>query len=126
MNDTLRGRLEAIVASMPEGSAVTLPVDWLRRLLEAEGGPEVDGGSADRPLRLREVAQRYGRAPSTIRGWCVAGKFPGAFKMNGVDWWVPRSALREFEASQQRGQGREPALGRAREPDLSSWRRLRR
>lgn len=79
MNDALRKRLEAIVTDMPPGSAVTLPVDWLRQLLDAEGLSEVDDGSPGRPLRLQEVAERYGRSPSTIRGmvrgrkaaWCL-------------------------------------------------------
>ena len=125
MNNPLRKRLEAIVTNMPQGSAVTLPVDWLRQLLDAEGMSDVDDGSPGRPLQLREVAERYGRSPSTIRAWCAAGKLPGAFKMNGFDWWIPRSALRKFEADQQRDRKQEPALGRAREPDLSSWRKIR-
>lgn len=120
---SLRTRLQAVVDGLPEGSTVSLPVSWLRGLLEAEA--KRAGEELPELLTLPEVAQVVGRAESTVRTWCNSGRIPQAFRMNGRDWRVPSKALQEWIESQQEPEeapGR--LLGRGEE-DLASMRRLR-
>ena len=58
---SLRKRLGSMVVGLPSGSSVMVPVDWLRRQLEAE--PDRD--SLDRLLTLEQASGIVGRAPST-------------------------------------------------------------
>jgi hypothetical protein len=67
------------------------------------------------------IAARYARAPSTIRGWCEAGRFPGAYKLHDREWRIPTSALEAFEAQERRRQRPSGARG-GRARSLSDWR----
>ena len=100
---------------LPAGVSVTVTRELL---LEALGGP-VDAPNAPRAgdLTVAELADRFRRSPSTIRGWLEAGRFPGAYKLNGRDWRVQRAALEVFEA-QQRGQRGQ------KDVDVSGWRKI--
>lgn len=109
---SIRSRLEALVDGLPEGSSVTVPTDWLRRLLEQE--PTIE--DRERLYTVAELAARYRRAESTVREWLAADEFPAAFKVHG-SWRVPAEAVAEFE------RGRRKALGDARSADLGRWRK---
>lgn len=116
---TLRERLEEVVAGLPEHASVTLPVGWLREQIE-----EADAmtGARDQPLwTVRELADRYDRAESTVREWLAAEEFPGAFKVHG-SWRVPADAVQRFESDDEESG---PALGTGGPVDLGRWRKER-
>ncbi|HXD32673.1 MAG TPA: helix-turn-helix domain-containing protein [Pyrinomonadaceae bacterium] len=59
-------------------------------------------------LTVREVAERLDVAPSTVRIWRIAGRFPNAQAeetARGRVWYIPESDLEGFE---KRGPGRPP------------------
>ena len=66
-------RLKAIIDVMPDGGSVSLPVTWLRDLLDAEG----DSPGKGRLLTLEEVGEVVGRSPSTVRTWLNTGRLAG-------------------------------------------------
>ena len=83
-----------------------------------------DEGQPDRPAALpdftiAELAARFHRSPSTIRGWCEHGHFKEAYKLNRRDWRIPSAALDAFLA-RQRGEPQE------RLTELARWRAVRR
>jgi len=62
-------------------------------------------------LTVREVAERLDVAPSTVRIWRIAGRFPNAQAeetARGRVWYIPESDLEGFE---KRGPGRPPTTG---------------
>jgi len=81
--------------------AVNLPVvvSALRQLADALEGKTSNAG-AD-VLTTAELGERLHRSASTIRSWCEAGRFAGAFKLSGKDWRIPIVALEAFVADQQ-------------------------
>ena len=66
-------------------------------------------------LAIRDVAQLFGKQPSTVRAWVERGDFPGAYKLHGKEWRVPVSGVEAF----QNWQRRRTAKSEAR---LSAWR----
>jgi hypothetical protein len=116
MPETAAG-LRALAEALPIGAAVTVPREWLLELLA--GVSETSSvGTAD--PSIEEVAVRFGRAPSTVRGWCEAGKFPGAYKLHGREWRIPPAAIATFEAALR---GRATANHRHAQ-SLGDWRRV--
>lgn len=109
---SLRSRLEALVAGLPEEGSVSVPVRWLRDVLDQE--PKVE--ERDRLYTVDQLADRYDRSPSTVREWLAAGEVPGAFKIHG-SWRVAAQDVAEFENRRRRG-----ALGSGTNPTLSQWR----
>jgi len=86
----LRARLLQALDPMPTGALV--PVEWVRGIVDECG----EADSVD--LTCEEVGQLLDRAPSTIRTWAGAGKLPGAYRLHGREWRIPRGALRELRA----------------------------
>jgi len=119
---SLRSDLEAIINGMPPGSSVSLPVDWLCGLLSEAMAA---GNEPDELLTLEQVAERVGRATSTLRTWCNTGKLEGAFRLNGRDWRVPSTGLQKFIEGQKNSPKTKNGGGRGKVEDLSSWRRSR-
>jgi hypothetical protein len=113
-------RLRALVAAAPAGSSVTLPLDWLREQLEALDRTQPAGGVAE--LTVEAVAARYGRAPSTVRAWCLAGRLAGAYRLRGREWRIPAGALQAFLEAERPAQT--AGLSRKAGSDLGAWRRL--
>lgn len=99
----------------------------------AEGAPSGPGG-APRPngrlpgglcgLTIGEVAHRYGRAASTVRGWISAGSLPGAYKLRRREWRVPQAALAEFEDAERHARVRH-ASRQGKNGALGDWRALK-
>jgi hypothetical protein len=114
-------RLASMVENMPPGSSVTLPVDWLRELLETEG----EGENPDTLLTLGDLAGRMNRAPGTVRTWCNQGLLPGSFKLRNRSWRIPAGALQDFLKGEQKGENRWKGTRGHRDGDLASWRRVR-
>ena len=110
-------RLDDVLRVLPGGAL--LPANWVREQLETE---RREAPEREVLFTVRQVAERYERAESTVRGWCAAGKLPGAFKLHGSEWRVPESALVKLGA---RPSNRGPALGRGKPVEIGAWRRRR-
>lgn len=118
---SLRSALADAVDGLPEDGAVTLPVGWLREQLEAE--PKDEDDLSD--LTVEEIAEELDRAPSTVRGWLGAGEIPEAYRLQGREWRVPRTALRRY-LDRQGQEDRSPPQVRSRSSaDLGAWRKIR-
>jgi hypothetical protein len=118
MSSVLETRIRALVDSGdPDG---TVTVRWLAGILD---GTEPEGGELE-DLDVKEMAKLAKRARSTIRTWLGQGEgIPGAYRLRGREWRVPRLAFRRFLDSQ--GETGTPSRT-ARRPDLGSWRKYAR
>ena len=113
MKDGEHDALGGLLEPLPDEALV--PVGWLRSYLRAPAPTEPIGD-----LSCAQAAEALGRKPGTVRGWCARGEIPGAYRLNGREWRVPRAGLRAYL---------DGAASREREPvdpgsvDLGSWRR---
>ena len=115
-------RIRRLMAALPsDASAVTLTRADLAALVEGTS-PEHSSPPV-RDLTVEDVAEETQRAPSTVRGWLIAGDL-GGYKLNGRDWRVTRAALRAYLDSQKEGThvGRRTPQVEA-EVDITAWRR---
>lgn len=118
LEDTLR----CIVDAMPHGSSVTLPVDWLRVELGMATVPIQPCQSDARDLSVDEVADIVKRRPSTVRGWCSSGQI-SAYRLNGREWRITRTALDTFLDGQRAPHDGEPTrTRRVAAPNIGAWR----
>ena len=114
-------QLRAIVAPLPPGSAVSLPVDWLRAQLDSGASDGAGDGEAE-DFTLEEVAERVKRSPSTVRTWCAGGLLPGAYKLRGRDWRIPRVSLRSFLNDEAGSRRKRITQHTDAAPPLGAWR----
>jgi len=119
---TLRDRLVAITAAMPDGASVTLPVSELREWLDEDSVDGPAGSTVD--LTCDDVAGMFGRTAACVRGWCRMGRLPGAYRLRGTrEWRIPRAAVRAFqEAEAAAYHQRPPRPGDGGPVDLGAWR----
>ena len=117
---TLRDRLLRIVEPLPPGASVSLPVDVLRTWLE-QGDETPASTAAEHLVDLTAVAAAglLGRAPSTVRGWCASGALPGAYRLQGREWRVPRASLAAL-----RNDAPKPIRAQGRAHALDAWRQV--
>ncbi len=124
---SLREAISALVAAAPPTATVT--VSWLASLLEGEEaagqahGPTVAQFSVD--LTVQQVAAEFSKGHSTIRTWIARGELPGAYRLHGREWRIPRTAIdamqrRESELDRQPAKKRPVAVS-----ELGEWRRHR-
>jgi excisionase family DNA binding protein len=96
----------------------------LARLGEAgqEEAPRAAAVVAD--LTVEELAAELRRGPSTVRGWLGAGEFPGAYRMNGREWRIPRGDVAAYLDRQRPVPVVESAspVRSKKSVDLGSWR----
>lgn len=115
---TIEERLRQLASALPsKDSAVSLTREDIITLLDTE---PLALEMKTRDMTVEEVGEEVGRAPSTIRGWLIAGELRG-YKLNGKSWRVPRAALREYLEAQTT---RSPEPPR-RSTGITSWRRVR-
>ena len=112
-------RLLAVIDGMPDGGSVSLPVTWLRDLLDAEG----ESSGVGRLLTLEEAGELVGRSSSTIRTWANSGQLDGAFKLQNRSWRIPESAVQRFIERQQSVEHEPPTVRNSRPVDLGDWRK---
>ena len=118
-------RLREAAELLPEGASVLLSKEALLGALDAvpsptDSSPEVSGAD----LTVKQLAHRYSRSRSTIRGWIVNGLLPKAYRLRGREWRVPPAALLAFEEAERRGRPQGGPAGRKGER-LSDWRAVR-
>jgi excisionase family DNA binding protein len=121
MNDEFRIWLQTLV-----DAEATVPARMvLERLpLNADAQkPAVGSDLAD--LTADEVAREFGRSASTVRGWLGEGRFPGAYRLNGREWRIPRADVIAWLSAQRPAAAcSKPKRTRLNgTPDLSSWRK---
>ena len=113
-------RLRQLASALPsDDSSVTFTRADLEALLWEDDHGEVAAESV-RDLTVEEVGEETGRAPSTVRGWLIAGALRG-YKLNDRDWRVPRSALRDYVTKQIEMSG---PPSETSEVDITAWRRV--
>ena len=111
--------LQSALTAMPSGTLV--PRDWVLERL-SEDIPGVPASVTPAPpacvdLTIRDLAQLFGKQPSTVRAWVERGDFPGAYKLHGKEWRVPVSAVEAFQNRQRRATS---------DAGLSAWRKVKR
>ena len=111
--------LRSALTAMPPGTLV--PRDWvLEHLSHGFAGvpvAEAPALPARVDLTIRDLAQLFGKQPSTVRSWVERGDFAGAYKLHGKEWRVPESGVEAFQNRQRRAKS---------DTRLSAWRRVRR
>lgn len=115
MASPLLESLRAAVAAMPPGALV--PRDWLLEQLSGVSPTPSEPHSTPGALvdlTIGDLAQLFGKRPSTVRAWVERGDFPGTYKLHGREWRAPLSAVEAFRDSQRRLSG------------LSAWRAVKR
>ena len=96
--------LRSALAQMPPGTLV--PRDWLLEQLSDPLAPESEYSTTLIDLTIQDLAERFGKRPSTLRAWVERGDFPGAYKLHGKEWRVPRRAVEDFQVQQRAGKRR--------------------
>lgn len=109
--------LRELAELLPPGGAVTLPREPLLEAL-AGAGVQTPGNVPAPDYTVAELAERFRRRPGTVRGWCEAGRFPGAYRLEGRAWRIPASGVAAFVDAQ-------PTELRDRRQKLADWRAVR-
>jgi hypothetical protein len=124
----LRPHYRAVAQALPEGAAIPVPREWLLELLAGTAAPAPVSPLPPADLTIPELARRYDRRPGTVREWCEAGRFPGAYKLNDREWRIPASAVITFDLqsrerpTKQRKARRKTARAGAGQNTLGAWR----
>ena len=84
-------QLKALAESLPEGGSAILPKATLM-----EWAAVTEGREKRADLGIAEVAERFQRSPSTIRGWLQSGVLRG-YRLRGRGRRVPPASIAEFE-----------------------------
>ena len=109
-------RLRELAGRLPPGGSIVLTREGLLDLA-AMNGDQADHAAATAAFTVAELATRFHRSASTVRGWCEHGRFEGAYKLNGRDWRIPTTGVDAFLAEQR---------GESRVRRLDAWRAVRR
>jgi excisionase family DNA binding protein len=112
-------------------AAATQARRFAGELLQVLGAEDGQPGGVSTLCTVAEVALQLHRSPSTVRGWCEAGRFTGAFKLNGRDWRIPPAAVERFLDAQRPAAPSAADPARATRPrterggsvDLAAWRK---
>jgi excisionase family DNA binding protein len=120
---TIQDRLRQLASLLPsDESAITLTKADILSLVGEP--PRVNRPVPERDLTVDEVADETHRAPSTVRGWLIAGELNG-YKLNRRDWRIPRSALQAYINGQSTPIGDMPPAVMTPNVDITAWRRVR-
>ena len=111
--------LRAALAAMPPGTLV--PRDWVLEQV-SDGSPslptvEPPALLARVDMTIRDLAELFGKQPSTVRSWVERGHFPAAYKLHRKEWRIHVSAVEAFQNRQRRATS---------DAGLSAWRKVKR
>ncbi len=112
-------RLRQAAELLPAGASVTVTREILLAALGDGLHPSAQPPAPSADLTVAELADRFHRSPSTVRGWLEAGRFPTAYKLSGRDWRVPVAGVEAFVAQERTSRRREAPA------DLGAWRQHR-
>jgi hypothetical protein len=115
-----RAHLRALADSLPDGTVIPCPVEWIRDLV----GNEPAAAPLTVDLTLAKVAELLSRKQSTIRGWANQGLFPNAYKLHGKAWYFPAESVRAFQEKERNRNGGTASLGGWRKQKPSTQRRV--
>lgn len=116
---SLRERLRNLADGLPLNGSVVFTRGDLEALLAEESGT-VNLATLNRAdYTVAEVADRFGRAPQTVRDWINDGKLD-AYLFNEREYRITPAALAEFE--EQRRNGKQAKPGPGKPADLGAWR----
>jgi hypothetical protein len=118
--------LRELAEALPVGAAVSVPREWLLELLEGAAPSPVPTNVQAADMTIADLALRFRRHASTIRGWLDKGAFAGAYKLRGREWRIPAESLAAFEEAARREAGirvAAPKGSRHSTPNLADWRK---
>lgn len=120
--------VRALAEALPAGTPLPLPRELVLELLGSSAVGPAAAETAPPDLTVADVAERFRRSSSTVRGWILAGRLR-SYLFAGREHRITAAALADFEAAERsrstRGsQGAGSAPGRARTVDLASWRKV--
>jgi hypothetical protein len=115
-----RLHLQALADALPADGMATVPVAWLRAVLAGNGA-----ATSVPDLTCKQLAERWGRKPSTIRQWCHGGEIPGAYLWNRKEYRVPLAGVLAYEERVRQGVGPSGPNGDPDSADLGAWRKVR-
>lgn len=96
-------RLQALLVDAGASEEITVRVSLLRALMASVEGTVTLMDPVEVDLTCEGVGGLLGRDASVIREWCREARFPGAYKLRGKEWRIPRQALNDFQREQQKG-----------------------
>ncbi len=97
---TVAERLRQLVACLPDGARVELPVSEIRQWLASEReAPAVVNGGPDRMLAARDVADRLGIDLDSV--YQLAPSWPWAYKVSARRWRFSERGLDVWLRRQQ-------------------------
>lgn len=116
-------QLRKAIAGLPPGTLVALPRE---ALVEALGASEVGmsvepTAAAQVDLTVAQIAQLFGRSPSTVRQWLESGALQG-YKLFRREWRVTLAALAAFQKRQRSGSARSTESPARGQESLGDWR----
>lgn len=83
-------------------AAAMVPVGWILERLHLLTKPERQSATMEIDLTVEEVAALLHKKPPTVRAYCGARLLPGAYRLNGKQWRIPRTAIEAFQHRQQK------------------------
>jgi hypothetical protein len=96
-----RDALLRLALALPDGTVVPVPRAWLLDLLEGAEAPRPTSAPLEMDLTPEAAGAALHRSPVTIRAYCNAELFPGAYRLRGRQWRIPRAALEAFQAKER-------------------------
>lgn len=97
-----RETLFQLARALPAGSSFPMPRDWVLELLQGFQCHPKPPTVIEVDLTPEEVGEALHRSPVTIRSYCNAGLFRGAYRLRGPQWRTPRASLETFQAAEQK------------------------
>jgi hypothetical protein len=116
---SLSSALRTIAEAALPGASISVPREVLLQLLPEDSA--LDRNDLSRDLTVSEVGAHFGRSPTTVRAWLEADLLPGAYKLRGKSWRVPRSGLEAMRQAQVRVHPNRPRTTPV--VKLDAWRR---
>jgi len=115
---TIHERLRALAEVLPPNGSVSIPRSEIEAWLEADAKTESDTANARADYTVAEIAERFGKAPQTVRDWIKAGKLQ-AYPF-GKEYRITPAALAEFEERLRIGESTRHSS--TANYDLRAWR----